>query len=361
MSDAADIIVFGSGNFAARIALDIAASAHAPMRVCIAARNAERTDWLRVAGNARAAIFGTPARFTAAHADLAMEDDAAALIARLRPAVVVQAASAQTASVISSSGNAWTRLVAEGGLSATAVLQSMFTLRVARAMRHAGSGGTLVNACFPDVVNGLLVAAGYSVACGVGNVAILSNAFAAAAERYEPGAVRVLAHYQTIGVFRQPASERRGPVPRVWIDGEEVGDVLTRFRDVKITPEPAIEISGASGVPLMLAMAHGQAWRGHVPGPNGWPGGYPMRWTGREMVGDLPDGVSLDGAVRWNAGFEEVSGLVVGKDGRARYCGVLHDLLRSESPALAEGFDVAELDAVFVEMDALRTRMLQRR
>jgi hypothetical protein len=357
----ADIILFGSGAFAARIALDIAASAQAPVRLCIAGRNASRVDWLRTAGNARAAIFGTKVRFTAAPVDLSGGEDAAELIARLRPAVVVQAASAQTASVISSSGNAWTRLVTEGGLSATAVLQAMFTLRVARAMRLAGSDAVLVNACFPDVVNGLLVAAGFPVACGVGNVAILSNAFAAAVDRFEPGAVRVLAHYQTIGVFRQPVAERRGPVPRVWIDGEEVGDVLTQFRDVKITPEPAIEISGASGVPLILAMAHWQPWRGHVPGPHGWPGGYPVRWTGHEMVADLPAGLSLDEAIQWNARFEEASGLLIGENGQARYCGTLYELLRTESPALATGFNVAELDQVFAEMDALRARMLQRR
>ena len=356
----ADIILFGSGAFAARIALDIAASAQSPVRVCIAGRNASRVDWLRTAGNARAAIFGTAARFTAAPADLSTVDDATELIARLCPAVVVQAASAQAASVISSGGNAWTRLVAEGGLSATAVLQAMFTLRVARSMRLLGSDAVLVNACFPDVVNGLLVAAGFPVACGVGNVAILSNAFAAAVDRFEPGAVRVLAHYQTIGVFRQPVAERRGPLPRVWIDGDEVGDVLTRFGDVKITPEPAIEISGASGVPLILAMAREQSWRGHVPGPNGWPGGYPVRWTGCEMLADLPDGLSLDEAIRWNARFEEANGLVIGENGQARYCGALHDLLRTESPTLAAGFNVAELDRVFAEMDALRARMLQR-
>jgi len=133
MTGGVDIILFGSGSFAARIALDIAATAAAPVRVCLAGRNAARLDWLRLAGNARAAIFGTPARFTAEPVVLAMPDDAAALMARVRPAVVVQAASPQPSSVISSSGNAWARLVADGGLSATAVLQALFTLRVARA------------------------------------------------------------------------------------------------------------------------------------------------------------------------------------------------------------------------------------
>ena len=355
-----DILLFGSGSFAQRIALDIAATARAPVEVCVAGRNTARMDWLRLAGNARAAIFATSARFITAPANLKAPDDATTLIARLRPRVVVQAASVQTASVISSSGNAWTRLVAKGGLSATAVLQAMFTLRVAQALRAAGSEAILVNACFPDVVNTLLVAAGHRVACGIGNIAILSNAFAAALDRYEPSAVRILAHYQTIGVFRQPVSERIGPLPRAWIDDVEVPDVLKRFRDVKITPEPAVEISGASGVPLILAMVRGEPWRGHVPGPNGWPGGYPVHWTGREMLADLPPDVSLDEAKAWNAGFEEVSGLVVGAHGRASSRGTLHDLLYAESPAIADGFDLADLAEVCTEMDALRTRMLQR-
>jgi hypothetical protein len=79
------------------------------------------------------------------------------------------------------------------------------------------------------------------------------------------------------------------------------------------------------------------------------------------MVADLPDRLSLDEAIRWNARFEEASGLAIGEDGHARYCGVLHDLLRAESPVLAAGFNVADLDRVFVEMDTLRARMLQRR
>jgi short subunit dehydrogenase-like uncharacterized protein len=78
-----DIILFGSGAFAARIALDIAASAQVPVRLCIAGRNSNRVDWLRTAGNARAAIFGTKVRFTAASADLSGGEDAAELIARL--------------------------------------------------------------------------------------------------------------------------------------------------------------------------------------------------------------------------------------------------------------------------------------
>ncbi len=59
-----DILLLGTGAFAARIAFDLAATAHDPVQVVIAGRNGARLDWLRTAANARAAIFGTQARFT---------------------------------------------------------------------------------------------------------------------------------------------------------------------------------------------------------------------------------------------------------------------------------------------------------
>ncbi|MFC7688754.1 hypothetical protein ACFQY5_03035 [Paeniroseomonas aquatica] len=64
------ILLFGTGAFAGRIACDIGATARSPVTVVIAGRNAARRDWLVTAGNARAAVFGTPARFLGAPCDL---------------------------------------------------------------------------------------------------------------------------------------------------------------------------------------------------------------------------------------------------------------------------------------------------
>src|SRR5262249_26261279 len=146
--------------------------------VLIAGRNADRLAWLETAGNARAAMFRRPARFAACHVDLSVEGAADEAIAAAQPSVVVQAASLQTSSVISSSGNAWTRLVAEGGLSATAVLQAPLSVRVARAIKEVRPHCAFINCCFADVVNPLIGALGLPITCGVGNVAILAEAFA---------------------------------------------------------------------------------------------------------------------------------------------------------------------------------------
>ncbi|MFM9616239.1 hypothetical protein ACKI18_47855, partial [Streptomyces niveiscabiei] len=88
-------------------------------------------------------------------------------------------------------------------------------------------------------------------------------------------------------------------------------DVYARFADIQLTPEPVIEISGASGVPMLLAMAAGRSWRGHVPGPNGLPGGYPVRLVGRALELELPVGLTQAEAIAWNASFEEQNGLIV--------------------------------------------------
>jgi hypothetical protein len=354
MGESCDVLVSGTGSFAARIVFDIAASASNPIRVVIAGRNRERLDWLVVAANARAAIFHRPATFQTFEIDLLASDSPARLIAATSPKVVVQAASVQTSAVIAKTGDGWSKLVAEGGLSATAVSQSLISSRVAAAITEGGQPIDLINCCFPDVVNGIIKALGHEVVSGMGNVAILSSVFAGARRLAEPGRIKVLAHYQNLAPFRRRPVERSGSPPRVWIDGTEIADVYAEFSDIKLTPEPAIDISGASGVPLVLALANGDNWVGHTPGPHGLPGGYPVRLQDRQLALDLPAGVTVENAVAWNAAFERNSGLLIDAEGNVQYTGRLQESLREHSPTLAGGFQVKDLESVYLEMLRLR-------
>jgi len=351
-----DILVTGTGSFAARIVFDIAATAKRPVRVRIAGRNRARLEWLTTASNARAKIFGTPARFDSAEADLLSVDAAAELLAAAQPRLIVQAASVQTSSVIAQTGNAWTRLVAEGGLSATAIFQTVISRNVGKAIKATGQNAALINCSFPDVVNGMLVAMGHPILCGTGNVAILSSVFAGSGVVPDGADLKVLSHYQNLMSFRRAPGERSGETARVWIDNREVADVFALFARVKLTPEPVIDISGASGVPLMLAYIAGERWPGHVPGPNGLPGGYPVVLEASELKLDLPPDLSRDTAIVWNEAFERRSGLVV-ESGRAIYTGRLQECLRAYDPALAAGFNLSDFDAVYRDMTSLRDKL----
>jgi hypothetical protein len=361
MARACDILIFGSGSFAQRIACDLAATASRPIALGLAGRNAPRLAWIATAARARADMFGRPLRLSTYAVDLGEAEAAAALLAKLEPAVIVQAASLQAGAVIAAGSTAWGRLVAEGGLSATAVIQALLSARIARAMRDLSLESQLINGCFPDVANGILAGMGLPVLCGIGNIAILAHAFAGCLAEAEPRPdLKMLCHYQNIAAWRRPGAERGGTAPRVWLDSREVDDVFARFASIQLTPEPVIDISAASGVTLIEALAQGQAWRGHVPGPAGLPGGYPVVFTGGKLDLDLPAALSRSDAVAWNARYEAENGLFIGADGRAEFTGRLHERLRAESPALAAGFHVADLEAVGQAFGELRDRLLAR-
>ncbi|WP_295805690.1 hypothetical protein [uncultured Nitratireductor sp.] len=352
-----DVLISGTGIFAGRIALDIASTAQEPINVVIAGRNRDRLDWLRTAGNARASMFSRPASFSTMEVDLLEEGAAERMILKTRPKIAVQAASVQTSSVISDSGNAWTALVAEGGLSATAIFQALLTSRVGKAISEHSPTSALINCCFPDVVNAMIQALGHKVLCGTGNVAILSNVFAGARGAAGSEHLRVLAHYQNLGAWRLTRERRNGATPpRVFLDDREVEDVFEAFSTVKLTPEPAIEVSGASGVTLICAYAAGRPWSGHVPGPGGLPGGYPVRLEAGELHLDLPEGLTRKEAISWNHAFEAKNGMVL--DGqRAHFTGRLKAAFERVGFAHAGGFEVDRLEEVFRDLALLRDRL----
>lgn len=352
----ANLLICGTGVFAERILCDLAMSATEPVSVVVAGRNAERLHWLKTAANARALVFGRPVKVDFYKVDFRSPDAVAECISASKPRVVVQSASAQPSSVLGASENAWSRLVAQTSLSVTALFQAYLSISVARVVKAHAPQAYFVNCCYPDVVNSILKALKLPVSCGVGNVAILSSVFPACL-RGERRRMRVLAHYQTITPWRQPRAERKGPAPRVWLDDDEIADVFATFADVKLTPAPVIEISGAANVPMLLAMAADKSWSGHVPGPAGLPGGYPVSFKNGSFNLNLPAGLSRDEAIDWNSKFEKADGLYVSDDKRLVFTGHLHTKLKELSPTLASGFNITDFDAAHDELGRLRERL----
>jgi hypothetical protein len=302
-------------------------------------------------------MFGTKIRVTERVIDAVAIDAVAPLLTALQPRVVVNTASAQGGRVAVAQPDGWARLVQEGGLGVSAILQARLSIEVSRAVSVAQPRAYFINCCYPDVVNGMIAAAGLPIACGIGNVAILAHAFAGVLGPSHKR-LQLLAQHAALAAFRRIASERAGKAaPRVWLDGRELNDVHQRFAAVQLSPESAIDISGASGVPLFIAMTSGEDWRGHVPGPGGLPGGYPVALRGNEIVLDLPAGVTRQEAIRWNAAFEEQNGVVVDADGRVRYTGNVEAVLRAASPELAAGFVMRDFAAADLALTRLRDRL----
>lgn len=357
MSSGADIVLFGTGTFAARILFDLAATARSKVKVAVVGRNRQRLAWLRTAAAARADMFGTGAVILDRHLDALSTESVAPLLAELAPRVVANTASIQGGRVVTDRPDPWTRLVQEAGLGMTVLLQAKISRDIGRAVATAAPSAHFVNCCYPDVVNPLLAASGLAVRCGIGNVAILAHAFSSVLEPGHPP-LRLLAQHAALAAFRRPIEDRQGEAPlRAWLADAEIRGIYQRFASVKLAVEPVIDISGASGVPLLMAMAAGQDWRGHAPGPNGLPGGYPVRLRRGVLELDLPAGLGQAEAVAWNAALEEHNGVLLAADGRVRYAGRVEAVLRRASPDLAGGFAVAEFDAAYEAIAALCARL----
>ena len=360
MSEKCDVLVTGTGFFAKRFTNDIALTAPKPIKITIAAREAEegrQLEWLRQSGNARAAIAERPVTYDTTYINWESPESVAETIAEWDPDVIVHAASVQPSKVVVDTTSEWGRLISIGSFSTTVVIQAVLGSRMARAMALAGSKATFMNCCYPDVTNAILKAMGYPVISGGGNIEILASVFAGELGIRERGPIQVLAHHQNLKPFRGPAEDRIGtPPPRVWIDGTEIDDVYERFSRVLLTKGPAIPVSGCTAMPIILAYAGHRDYVGHATGPHGLIGGYPVTIKNGVLELNLPDGLSREEAIAWNTHFEEVNGLTV-ENGRVVYHGPLRDELARHSPELAAGFHVDDLDRIFAEFVALRERL----
>ncbi|TVR09301.1 MAG: hypothetical protein EA385_07530 [Salinarimonadaceae bacterium] len=360
MANQSDIVIFGTGAFASRIVFDLAIVAPRPVSVLLVGRDAARLAWMKTAALARASMFGRPLSVAVERREAFTTPVVTEILDAARPKVVVNTASMQGARKSPPRADGWSRLIAAAGLGVSTLLQTRISMDVARAM-GAAPGAHFINCCYPDVVNPILAAAGLPITSGFGNVAILEHAFAGA---LGPGheELRLLAQHAALSAFRREPAQRVGAAPlRVWLGAREIDDVYDRFAGVKLTEEPAIDVSGASGIPFLLALTFGAAWRGHLPGPNGLPGGYPVRLADGRLDLDLPEGLSAQEAVSWNRAFEEGNGVRVGPDGHVRYAGKVREAISAVSPELAEGFALSSFDDAFEAMSALRRRLSEQK
>jgi hypothetical protein len=351
-----DILFSGTGYFAEIMACDIAATARTPLRVVIGGRNAGRMKWLVDACRARAAIHGTPVRFESVELDSTSAEALMPPLDALRPRVFVQSASAQSPWSVDIGESEWSHLVARAGFGMTIAFHALLAWRAASAIKALGLDTYFVNTCYPDGVNPLLVAAGAPLTTGVGNIGIFAAVVASRLPEARRSDLRVLGHHRHIVEWRKPVGTRAGAPIRAWAGAEEIADVETLTQDIQLPYRDLNIISGASAVPVLLALVGEGRRRVHVPGPMGLPGGYPVQADAEGVALDLPPGLGREGAIDWNRQFEEADGVGI-HDGRVVYSERARTELGRHSAELAAGFAAGEIEEAAAALQALRARL----
>ncbi len=149
---------------------------------------------------------------------------------------------------------------------------------------------------------------------------------------------------------------RAGAVaPLVYVGGQQLDDVFDTFKQCQLTPEPAIEISGASGVTLILALAAGTSWRGHAPGPDGLPGGYPVCLERASLFSICPNPSRVKKRLLGMRALKQQMDLSLKME---RCATKLASMLEEEKFQHAEGFEAKELERVCNDMALLRDRLM---
>ncbi|WP_332719869.1 hypothetical protein [Pelagibacterium mangrovi] len=356
MGERTDILFVGTGYFTEIMLGDIAATARTPLRVVVGGRNPDRIKWLVDACRSRTMIHGTRVRFEGEVLDSNAADNLVEPLSRLRPRTVVQSASMQSPWKVDNGESRWSDLVASAGFGSTIAFHALLAWRTATALERTELDAHFVNTCYPDGVNQLLAAAGKPMTTGVGNVGIFSAVIGGRLPIEKRQALRVLGHHRHLVEWRKPVGTRAGNPVRAWIDAEEIPDTDALTGDIQLPYRDLNVISGASAVPVLLALSGEGGRRAHVPGPHGRPGGYPVRVDLDGVTLDLPPTISEADAIAWNRQFEEADGVSV-RDGWVVYADRTKEALAAHDAAIAEGFEVTDVERAAAALGQLRERL----
>jgi hypothetical protein len=351
---APNVVVVGSGSLAKSICYSAAAVVAAPATVTVVARSDEKATEICYMANARAArSAGIPVRFRPLPADLGSPQAIAEILAETRPRVLLGCASYQSPWEGLHAPSAWTALLQGAGFGVTLPLQAALAIELARAVERVSPETLFLNASFPDAVNPILRALDLPVLSGIGNVATIAATLQDALGLPDQRRLQVLAHHWHLHTPDDPSEEARA-----WLDGEPLADVTRLLAAQRATPRCELNaVTGHAAALFLRDLLMGAETRTSLPGPQGLPGGYPVRVVGGRVELDLPEGVTRDEAIAWNQRFALRDGVVVSPEGDVWFSPAAERELRRHLPDLAGRFHASETQEVCARLLELRTRL----
>jgi hypothetical protein len=352
----ATIGVVGSGLLADAVCRSLAACS-SPFSVAVIGRNTMATAMICVRAGSIAGLAGNPMRFYPLTADLADPPSMQRALQFAVPAVLILCASYQSPWERSTAPSAWTTLLDGAGFGLSLPLQAAPAIVAGRELSAACPGAFFVNTCLPDLVNPVLVRSGVPVVCGAGNVSTL-----AAALGYELGAydaatvdaarIKVVAHHAHL---REP--DDAVDEAWAWLDDERVPSVTASLAVLRASSRQSqVEIAGASAAQVARALASGGRIDTCVPGPLGFPGGYPVRIEDGKLSFRLPAGCTMADAIAFNERASAKDGIILDED-TIRFGDAAQERLSQELPGLADGFPVSDITSACDQLLRLRTRL----
>jgi len=197
--------------------------------------------------------------------------------------------------------------------------------KLMKAVKKAGSTAFVVNNAYPDFSNPVLWRNGFPVTVGAGNLDNIVGEIRRKISVMENVPLREVAVYFIAEHATNIMGTRTG-VPYFFkamvrdMDITKKVDVDSLISD-RLLVAPVAQTSwlnhpaiGASAVRNIMAIVNDTNEFAHSPGPNGLPGGYPIRLSAKGVEVVLPEGVTLEQAVKINTDAMKCEGMEEIKD-----------------------------------------------
>lgn len=313
------LLITGAGSLARATAQALPAALQALNKTCdghidrlvVVSRTERSAHWVGMLAAAAAGAIDHPLEVDARTMSWAASG-LASLFEHVRPDIVLHTASFQSAWSLSGK-TPWACLVSEAGYGVTLPLQAALAIKIHDANRAAGGNAQIVNACYPDLANAACDRLGRRFLSGIGNVALLAEAYRQSLSARSASSVAVLAGHWDVATAMMPPSQRPAS-PRVWLEGAEITDHrVTHARQLE-AGESLNLLNAALTARFLAALMHRADADIHLPGVHGALGGGPARLRGGVLEAILPSDLSADDAAAFHRQRSLADGAVLEGD-----------------------------------------------
>jgi len=259
--------------------------------------------------------------------DLFDVEGTAELIAKEKPSVVINCTVMHTWHLIRQLPEEIYARISSATLGAWLPCQVTLAMKLGEAIKQSGQTPHYINTSLSCLTNPVLGKMGLPPTIGIGNVDLIAPAiktYVAQQKGVPRKSVEVflVCHHQHWVYPREAGYKPGAPYfLKILIDSQDVTSEFdtdkVMYDSVKLYP-PGINfttVSASSTIKNMFALLYDQNLRTHSPGPNGLPGGYPVRLNAQGAKVVLPPEISLDEAIAMNEESGRLDGIEEIKDG----------------------------------------------
>jgi len=243
--------------------------------------------------------------------DLDDIDATAETIARLQPQLIFNCATLQTWWVRKALPPKIARRLTEAGSGPWLPTHMALSRKLMLAIRASGWQGHVINSGIADISNAVLAKRGLAPTVGLGNIDLVVPMLRiGVAQRMEVPVrsvqVYMIMHHAVVTHFRHRSSGAPPYFLRILVDDRDVTSqfdsdrLLYEVSQDRLSGEKLNPTVAASGVKNTVALLQDTDLMTHAPGPQGLPGGYPVRLSGSGAQVVLPSGVTMEEALTIN-------------------------------------------------------------